>query len=253
MRGLSRRDPSASAGHGEDFESWARDFEAFVGVTNYRMWEILADYTEKTDNNGGAGGHTDFAQLTENYEDFDAESGANLTRDEEQAARPCKQLDFLLLTAPSPGARVIVAETPEHHGCNAWRRFRNRDQTRKNQTSISARHRIISMRLSESDYENSLTLWEREVGKWERSTGTILTDAVKVAIVMCSVDGPFKDYLLLNCNDAMTYQVIRASITNYVNARKLQKGPIPMEVGNYEYADEIECEINAYQEGRRNS
>ena len=43
------------------------------------------------------------------YDDLDADSGIHLTRDEEQAARLCKQLDFLVLTATTSGARVILA------------------------------------------------------------------------------------------------------------------------------------------------
>jgi len=47
----------------------------------------------------------------------------------------------------------------------------------------------ISMRRSESDS----ALWEREVGKLEeRSTRTILTEAIEAAIVMFSVEGPLR-------------------------------------------------------------
>ena len=63
--------------------------------------------------------------------------------------------------------------------------------------------------------EESFSLWEFELDKYERDSNTHLPDAVKIAVLLNEAKGPLQQRLQLSAGTAPTYTDIRTTIMEY--------------------------------------
>ena len=97
---------------------------------------------------------------------------------------------------------------------------------------------LLNFKFTSQDFEQDFNTWETFKVKYEKQTGTELTDSVLVATLLNKTSGPLQQHLRLNARNLTTYEDIRAAILEYHQSRHIlagaassSQGPAPMDIG----------------------
>ena len=74
---------------------------------------------------------------------------------------------------------------------------------------------MLKPTLDVNNFEESFSLWEFELSKYERDNNTQLPDAIKIAVLLNETKGPLPQHLQLSANTTPTYTDVRTTIMEF--------------------------------------
>ena len=74
---------------------------------------------------------------------------------------------------------------------------------------------ILDSQFPEAHFQDAFAKWELYVARWERDTGVILPDAVKIGILRVRTSGALQKHLKLGASCTAAYADVRASLLGY--------------------------------------
>ena len=78
-------------------------------------------------------------------------------------------------------------------------------------------------------FKKKLLKWENQIVDFQKATGEVFSDRVKVAIVLSRSPAPIRTYLRVQKRG--DYGALRVALMNYLEAEDDGHGPVPMDVG----------------------
>ena len=137
-------------------------------------------------------------------------------------------------------ARLVVRQNVENNGFETWRRLYNRLALPDTTRASSLLTQLLELRFKPATFEQDFTAWETLNVKYERQTGTELSDGVLVATLLNKMSGALQQHLRLNARTLQTYQPNRDTIEEYFRSKLMLTSahssshggsPAPMDIG----------------------
>ena len=131
--------------------------------------------------------------------------------------------NFLILLCTDKASRVVCRNDSDINGFESWRRLYVRYAPSKRVKYLGHMQTILKFRFSDANLEQDLNDWEAEIEKYERGSGQIVSDDVRVGVLMSNTPSKIQEHLQLNTGLDSTYSEVRGIIMNYCKTRQLVK------------------------------
>ena len=74
---------------------------------------------------------------------------------------------------------------------------------------------LLRKKFPEEDFEAHFDAWEHEIAKYERDTRSIVSDDVKIGVIMGGTSGPLNEHLTLHSSTFTNFGALRNVCMNY--------------------------------------
>ena len=134
---------------------------------------------------------------------------------DERGIRMSRQLKYLLITLCNGPPLTIIQTTETDNGFEIWRLLCRRYSPDPVVTQHGALAHILEPSLPEAHVQDAFGHWESDIARWERDTGTVLPDNVKLGILHNRASGALQQHLRLNAGHMATFAQVRAVLLDY--------------------------------------
>jgi hypothetical protein len=216
------------AAHGLDTRNLGKP-DVFSGETSkWRDWSIvLRSYISAADHN---------ATALLAHAETSREPVRNLALDAASSAISSQLYYVLVMTCRGPALDRVVNSGPGE-GLEAWRQL-----TLANDPRTGTRHAGMLLELLSFSFEGDilarLEAFERDLAKYEQSTGERMPAGIKIGtVVRQSPEGALRQHLIMNMDRFQTWESFKHEIQNVKRAQAAaQSGPSPMNLDTLENA-----------------
>jgi hypothetical protein len=152
------------------------------------------------------------------------------------------ELFHMLITFVRGKALTLVLKAGEQEGLEAWRLLVHRYEPSDNASSVGKLVALLS-RDFEGDLIDELTKFESQVATWEREAGELISDKLKIGVVVKGLPkGSLKEHMLLAASKAKSY----AEFVRELEAIELAKNSLkntaqPMSIDNVDNSFKGKC------------
>ena len=204
--------------------------EIFNGeAAKWRDWSlVLRSYISAVDHN---------AVALMNRAEVSPNPVLNLTLDAAAAAISA-QLYYVLVMTCRGTALDRVVNAGHSEGLEAWRQLQLANDPR-----TGTRHAGMLLELLSYSFEGDvlarLEAFERDLAKYETSTGERMPAGIKIGtVVRQSPEGALRQHLIMNMDRFQTWEAFKHEIQNVKRAQAAaQSGPMPMNIDSLQQAD----------------
>ena len=196
--------------------------DSFDGVKGWRDWSTVFTAYCSAINPG--------LQALMSHAEQSVTPVLNATISTEQGA--CStQLYFMLVMTCKDVALTRVVNAGQAEGLESWRSPYQHFEPHSSTRHAGLLLELLSVDLS-GDVLAKIELFNRDVGRYELSSGERLADSVKVGTILKNMpDGALKQHLILNIHKFSNYSTLANEISEVRRAQAAaQSGPMPMYV-----------------------
>ena len=139
-----------------------------------------------------------------------------------------RQLKSLLITLCNGPPLTIIQSTVTENGFEIWRLLCRRYSPDPVVSQYGALGQILEPSLPEAHFQDAFLHWEADIARWERDTGTVLPDTVKIGILHNRTSGALQQHLRLNAGRLATFIDVRNVLLDYFrspSAYRAQQAP----------------------------
>ena len=220
------REPDAYDGTG-DYEEWSEKLMGYMALENPKYLEVMQNYesmpTAMTDE-----------EMTMHYDD-------EFTEDDEKILYLARKLYHMIQQLTTGPAYTVVRTVRDYNGFEAHRQLTKRYARTKSLTTISSLVSAVNTKFEEATFEQQLATWELHISDYERASGDVMNDKLKIALLVANTSGTLHQHLCLHVNAICTYMQVRDMIVNYLKTKTMtlqptsstkpsRQEPTPMEV-----------------------
>ena len=192
----------------EAWRDWSTVFKVFAGAAVQRLHKLMNDAAK-------AAAPIPNATV---LDDDDREASA--------------QLYWMMLTICKGAALNTVFLAGDSEGLEAWRQLTEKYEPKMRTRFAGQLMSILSCSL-QCDTTQRITAWEREVATYERDSGKILDDEIKVGAVLLRLpESKLKTHLLMRVDKLKKWTDFRDEVAAISRAIAVaQSQPTPMDIG----------------------
>ena len=159
--------PPLFTGEYGSFEEWEYEFQAYMGLMDYQLPQLL----ENSENS------------TTIIRRADLVAAANRTEEANKWIRLSTDLRYILVNICSRSAATICWQHQTHNGFEIYRQLCNRFSIPVGTTSIGYLTKLLEPTFDMNNFEETFSQWEFELNKFERDNGQALPESVKIAVL----------------------------------------------------------------------
>ena len=199
--------PSDFSGAQDAWRDWRTAFKGYAGAAIPRLQKLMVDAAKAT-------------EPTPN---------ATILDDEDRAASA--QLYWMMLMICKGAALNTVFLAGDSEGLEAWRQLTEKYEPMR--TRFAGRLMSILSYSFQGDTTERITAWEREIATYERDSGKILDDEIKVGAVLLRLpESQLKTHLLMRVDKLKKWTDFRDEVAAISRAIAVaQSQPTPMDIG----------------------
>ena len=176
--------------------------------------------------------HRQLGPLMQQAEEADSDAVVMVARLDGANSEACRQLYYILLLLCTSTALNIVVNAGQFEGLLAWRRLHQRYEP-KVRTRFAGQMLELLNWSFEGDVQQRLELFERAVTKFETDSAEVVSDAIRIGIVLRQLpEGALKQHLLLNAERLRTWPDFKAEVV-MIRRAQVALGPTPMDIGAF--------------------
>ena len=156
----------------------------------------------------------------------------NATIPEENNRAASTQLYWMMLMICKGAALNIVFLAGDSEGLEAWRQLTEKYGPKMRTRCAGQLMSILSFSFQDDTTER-ITAWEREIATYERDSGKILDDEIKVGAVLLRLpESQLKNHLLTRVDKLKKWKDFRDEVVAFSRAIAVaQSQPTPMDIG----------------------
>ena len=144
--------------------------------------------------------------------------------------RVSTQLYYMLVLLLEGSAQRLLEHAGDGEGLLSWRRLVAECEPATAGGETSLLPEVLAQTL-EDDVRGSLDEFEVKIRRYERTSGEVLSDRVKIAVVQTGIeDEGLRRHLLMLAARLPTYPLVREEIRSIIMARDTLTSPTPMDV-----------------------
>ena len=151
-------------------------------------------------------------------------------------------------------ALTIVKGVQDMNGVEAYRRLFRRYSPNTPARSLVRFMEVLNPGRAKDvhDLANKLENWELKVAVFEKEDGESVSEKVKVAVLLGMCTQELQDLIVQRSEKLETYKDVKATVMNFVDNRKAQYMPTPMDIGNLDedWGNEEYEEVHLDEVGR---
>ena len=209
-----------------DWEEFSFQFKAYIEVLS----PGVSDYLTQAETNVGpiTGFHPTGS--------FTSEMLTQLSR----------EIRLLLSQMLSGEALLLIRQqTISTNGFELWRLLNSRFQLPKRVRAMGHFNSIYAFTFNDPSFQKDLTAWETSVSDYQRHSGSLIPDDMKISLLTGKLPSHLQDHVTLNTADSSSYNDIKEVLVNYFKSKKAfmppsylnpessnpSNGPAPMQIG----------------------
>ena len=145
----------------------------------------------------------------------------NMPLNDEDKKLAVQLQNFLILMCHGKAAHIVYRDDTDENGFESWRRLHVRYTPSKRVKYLDHMQKILTWKFTEANLEQDLNDWEIEIEKYGTvSSGqNILSDDIKVSILVSKAPSEIQRHFQLTTGPDSTYSQVRGVIINYCKTR----------------------------------
>ena len=154
-----------------------------------------------------------------------------------EASRAASTMLHGALIATCQGkALVIVQRAGTGEGLEAWRELLGKYEPRSKQSKVMRLCEVLGFNFKEGDLLDSLERFEACVAEYEKESGKVVDDDIKIGVVIRGIEkGSLREHLLLHSERTDTFAAFRAELDTIARAQSASLlTSSPMDIGAFE-------------------
>ena len=192
--------PPFFTGDYSQYEEWLFKLQAYLGLID-RDFDMVLQLA-----------HAATRQIE------DADIRAHI-RDPTQAAKAVdlsRDLHYILINICQGAAATVVRQNRYNaNGCETLRLLHNRFSLPVGTRSVGYLTKLLEPTFNEAQFEEQFLQWEYDINRYEKDNGIVLSDGVKIAILLNKTKGALQQHLQLRAGQITNYNEIRVVILDY--------------------------------------
>ena len=197
--------PREFSGRREDFEEFVFKLRAYLSLINPEYDTHLTALQDRAD------------ELTD--VDFQDDQG----RPKQDLIQMSQHLQWLLVSLCSGSASTFLRRETTMNGFESFRKLCQRYMLPSRAKSVGRLTRILKPNFNMDAFEDSFSVWEDDLVKYEKETKTKLSDDIRIAVLMTEIRGPLQEHLRLNAATVTKYEDFKDIIVNYFRIKQHYK------------------------------